>query len=119
MEGTHSKIAQQSAVAKPVREVILVCLRILRAKIVYGDKAADVQMECEGARYPGVSFEGTRARAPAPHELGSGLGDFWGGCLAGGLGLLRAQVVLGQSFFQELQTFLWRIGHLEQFEVWW
>src|SRR6266478_9342131 len=28
-------------------------------------------------------------------------------------------MVLGQSFFQELQTLLWRIGHLEQFEVWW
>src|SRR5437660_4453833 len=28
-------------------------------------------------------------------------------------------MVLGQSIFQELQAFLWRIGHLEQFEVWW
>src|SRR2546429_8718949 len=28
-------------------------------------------------------------------------------------------MVFGQSIFQELQAFLWRIGHLEQFEVWW
>src|ERR1700692_3111932 len=27
-------------------------------------------------------------------------------------------MVPGQSFFQELQTFLWRVRHLEQFEVW-
>jgi len=86
----QNKITQQNAAAKRVREDILVCLPKLRAKIVYVDKAADVQMEREGARYSGVFFEGTRARAPAPHELGSRLGDFRGGRLAGGLGLLRA-----------------------------
>src|ERR1035441_11009584 len=49
--------------------------------------------------------------------LRSRLGDFGNGRFAAALRLLRGEMVLGQSCFQELETFFRRIGHLEQFEV--
>src|SRR5208282_1336596 len=61
-----------------------------------------------------------RRRSRTDFELGlrSRLGDFGHGRFAGALRLLRGEMVLGQSFFQELETFFRRIAHLEQVQVW-
>src|SRR5271157_394617 len=62
----------------------------------------------------------SRARGqecPCHTGLRPRLGNLRHGRFAAALGLWRGEMIRGQSFFQELETFLRRIGHLEKFEV--
>ena len=88
---------------------------------VYGVRVPGVPVLLRrGAGLPGedaASRVSKGSKGPGYIRLRSRLGDFGDGRLAVALRLLRTEMVLGQSFFQELETFFRRIGHLEQFEV--
>src|ERR1700733_8691855 len=68
---------------------------------VYGIRALGVPLQStpEHCRRSSRTGESTRARAPAPHKLGSRPGDFRNSRLARALGLLRREMILGQSIF--------------------